>query len=40
MKLSIIALCLATLALAACRRETATYEPLKLGGPTQGDASR
>jgi hypothetical protein len=32
MKISVIALCLATLALGACRRETPYYEPMKLGG--------
>lgn len=35
MKLSLIALCAATVALAACRREAPTYEPMKLGGTTQ-----
>ena len=31
MKLTILALCLASLALGACRRETPYYEPMKLG---------
>lgn len=32
MKIAVLGLCLATLALGACRRETPDYTPMKLGG--------
>ncbi len=37
MKVSLIAICFATLALGACRREEPApyYEPMKLGGDVQ-----
>jgi hypothetical protein len=31
MKLAVLGICLATLALGACRREAPVYEPMKLG---------
>lgn len=38
MKLALIAVCVATLALAACRREVPSYEPMKLGGAVSDQA--
>ncbi len=43
MKLSILAVCVAALALGACRREEPYYEPVKLGaegGSPASDAAR
>jgi nitrous oxide reductase accessory protein NosL len=42
MKITLLAVCLAATLAAGCRREEAapTYEPMKLGGPTQHDMSR
>lgn len=42
MKPTLIALCLAAVALGACRREEATpvYEPMKLGGAAQHETQR
>jgi len=34
MKIAVLTLCLATLALAACRREEPVYTPMKLGAQT------
>jgi hypothetical protein len=34
MKFAVLGLCLATLALGACRREAPEYTPMKLGAPT------
>jgi hypothetical protein len=41
MKIAVLGLCLAALALGACRRETPEYTPMKLGatsGTTAGTA--
>jgi hypothetical protein len=41
MKIAVLGLCLATLALGACRRETPEYTPMKLGatsGTTQASS--
>lgn len=35
MKFALFALCCASVALAACRREEATYVPMKLGADVQ-----
>lgn len=40
MKYALLALCLSSLALAGCRRETPYYEPMKLGGSTAVQTSR
>lgn len=42
MKPALLALCLAAVALGACRREEAApvYEPMKLGGAAQHDVQR
>jgi hypothetical protein len=43
MKIAALAVCLAAIALAGCRREAVyepAYEPMKLGGPTQQDGVR
>ena len=40
MKYAILALCLTSVALAGCRRETPYYEPMKLGGVVTEQSAR
>jgi hypothetical protein len=40
MKYALLALCLSSLALAGCRRETPYYEPMKLGGAANVQSDR
>jgi hypothetical protein len=40
MKYAFLALCLTSVALAGCRRETPYYEPMKLGGAVTEHSAR
>lgn len=42
MKIAALTICIAALALGACRREVPhdTYTPMKLGAPQQSDSAR
>jgi len=39
-KMTVLAVLCALIALSACRREEAVYQPLKLGGPPAGQPAR